>query len=56
MPNYAIDSTGKIYREPNEVKNVYLTEGTLFLRKKIEAPGPDEEEAKYQGPPDLKKR
>ena len=46
-----------IHREPDDVKNVYLTEGTLFLRKKLEAPGPEEkEEKKYSEPPDLKLR
>jgi hypothetical protein len=46
-----------IHREPDDVKNVYLTEGTLFLRKKLEAPGPEErEEKKYPEPLDLKLR
>jgi hypothetical protein len=57
MPPYAIDSTGIIHREPDDVKNVYLTEGTLFLRKKLEAPGPEvKQEKKYPEPPDLKLR
>ena len=57
MPNFAIDDTGRIFREPNEVKNTYLTEGTLFLRKKLAAPGPEEEKKRtYDEPPDLKKR
>jgi len=57
MQSFAIDSAGKIAREPNEVKNIYLTDGTLFLRKKLEAPGPEEEAKRtFAEPPDLKKR
>jgi hypothetical protein len=27
MPSYAVDGTGKIHRAPEDVKNIYLTEG-----------------------------
>jgi hypothetical protein len=52
MPSYAIDGTGKIYRKPEKVKSLYLTEGTLFLRKKLEPPGPEEKEKRtFPEPP-----
>jgi len=46
----------EIHKDPDAVKNVYLSEGTLFLRKKLEAPGPEEEEKiKFPDPPTLEK-
>jgi len=57
MQSFAIDGAGRIFREPNEVKNIYLTDGTLFLRKKLEAPGPEEEAKRtFAEPPDIRKR
>ena len=57
MQCFAIDGSGKIFREPDEVKNIYLTEGTLFLKKKLEAPGPEEEEKRtFPEPPEPRKR
>ena len=56
MPSYAVDGTGKIHRAPEDVKNIYLTEGTLFLKKKLKPPGPEgKDERKYPEPPDLSK-
>ena len=38
---YAIDaSSEEKSRDPERVKEIYLKEGTLFLRKKLLAPGP----------------
>jgi hypothetical protein len=58
MPAYAIDHTGEKFTSPEKVKEIYLREGTLFLKEKINAPGPDEgkEHPRYQEPPDLEKR
>ena len=56
MPIHAIDSTGKIYKDPDTVKKVYLTEGTLFLRKKLEAPGPEERKKRAIPIPQTQKR
>ena len=57
MQSFAIDGTGRIFREPDDVKKVYLADGTLFLRKKLEAPGPEEEAKRtFPEPPDLKNR
>ena len=56
MPDHAIDNTGKIFRSAEEVKNIYLKEGTLFLKKKLEAPGPEEEKREYEKPPNLEEK
>ena len=57
MPSYAVDGTGKIHRAPEDVKNIYLTERTLFLKKKLEPPGSEgKDERKYPEPPDYRKK
>ena len=56
MPNYAIDGNGQIFREPTEVKRTYLTEGTLFIRKRLDPPDSEEEDKKFEKPLDFKER
>ena len=43
MQNFAIYGNGRIVRAPEDVKRIYLAEGTLFLGKKLETRGPEEE-------------
>ena len=56
IPDHAIDNTGKIFRLAEEAKNIYLKEGTFFLKKKLEAPGPEEEKREYEKPPNLEEK
>jgi hypothetical protein len=58
LQDFAIDSkTGIKYRNAKKVRELYLEEGTYFLKSKIEAPGPEEEkEVIYEPPPDLRNR
>ena len=57
-PDFAIDGqTNEKTRDPKKVKEIYLKEGTIFLRKKLQPPGPEEEiEAKYEPAPSLSPR
>src|SRR6202012_1771435 len=48
-PDFANDGqTNEKTRDPKKVKEIYLKVDTIFLRKKLQPPGPEEEiEAKY---------
>ena len=55
---FAIDGeTDEKTKDPKKVKEIYLKEGTIFLKKKLQPPGPEEEtEAKYEPTPSLSPR
>jgi hypothetical protein len=57
-PDFAIDGeTNEKTRDPKRVKEIYLKEGTIFLKKKLGPPGPKEEtEGKYESAPSLSHR
>ena len=57
-PDFAIDGeTNEKTRDPERVKEIYLKEGTIFLRKKLHPPGPAvETETKYEPAPPLSAR
>ena len=57
-PEFAIDGeTDEKTKDPKKVKEIYLKEGTIFLKKKLQPPGPEEEkEAKYEPTPSLSPR